>query len=235
MQMGSIRKLMVKMGRWLLLGERAGMRQSIHGNGNIFQGKDVLLNNVELDVIGDGNQVLFGRGGSFTNVHIRLRGSGHHIEFGENCRISRGATFWFEDEKCLLQVGSNTTMVDVHIAVTESGSRVVIGEDCMLANDIDIRTGDTHAIIDLATGQRLNQAGDVILGNHVWVAPHVVILKGVSIGANSIVATGSVVTRSFGSGVISAGNPARIIKTGVSWSRSRTGPSMQSEIITKQF
>jgi acetyltransferase-like isoleucine patch superfamily enzyme len=111
-------------------------------------------------------------------------------------------------------------MVEVHIAVTEK-STVTIGEDCMFANDIDIRTGDSHSVIDTLTGERLNPAGDIFISRHVWVAPHTVILKGVNIGENSIVATGAVVTRSCDPGVIIGGNPAKVIKTGVSWKRER--------------
>ncbi len=219
--MASIREILVKAGRWLLLRERGGIRQSIRGKGNVFQAEEVAFNNVELDVIGDDNQIIIGRGGALTNVRFRLRGSGHRIEFGENCRISRGALLWFEDENGLLQVGSNTTMVEVHIAVTESGSKVVIGEDCMFANDIDLRTGDSHSVIDVSTGERLNCPDNINIGRHVWIAPHSVILKGVNIGENSIVATGAVVTKSFESGVIIGGNPAKIIKAGVSWKRER--------------
>jgi len=119
-----------------------------------------------------------------------------------------------------LRVGSGTTMVEVHIAVTEN-SKVLIGEDCMLANDIDIRTGDSHSVIDMETGERLNFPGDVVISRHVWIAPHTVILKGVTIGENSIVATGAVVTKSCEPGVIMGGNPAKAIKTGVSWKRER--------------
>jgi acetyltransferase-like isoleucine patch superfamily enzyme len=227
--MASIREVLVKAGRWLILRERGGIRQSIRGKGNVLQAEGVAFNNVELDVIGDNNQISIGRGSVLMNVHFRLRGSGHHIEFGENCRISRGAVVWFEDQNGFLQVGSNTTMVEVHIAVTEPGSRVVIGEDCMFANDIDIRTGDSHSVIDLNTGERLNYPDNIMIGSHVWIAPHSIILKGVNIGENSIIATGAVVTKSFESGVIIGGNPARIIKAGVSWSRTRTGTTTKSE------
>jgi acetyltransferase-like isoleucine patch superfamily enzyme len=220
-KMTSIRDRLVKAGRWLLLRERGGIRQSILGKNFIFRAEEVHLNNVELDVIGDNNQIVIGRGGVLTNVRFRLRGSDHRIEFGEKCRISRGAVVWFEDDNCSLQVGSNTTMVEVHIAVTEPGSKVVIGEDCMFANDIDLRTGDSHSVIDVSTGERLNHPDNINIGRHVWIAPHVVILKGVNIGENSIVATGAVVTRSFESGVIIGGNPAQIIKAGVSWVRER--------------
>jgi len=231
--MASIREIMVKIGRWLLLGERGGIRQSIQGKGNIFKAEEVVFNNVELDVIGDGNKIVIGRGGVLTNVRFRLRGSGHHIEFGENCRVSSGALLWFEDENGSLRVGSNTTMVDVHIAVTEPGSKVVIGEDCMIANDIDLRTGDSHSVTNIITGERLNYPDNINIGRHVWIAPHSVILKGVNIGDNSIVATGAVVTKSFESNLIIGGNPAKIIKSGVSWSRTRTGTTKKSGSVSE--
>jgi acetyltransferase-like isoleucine patch superfamily enzyme len=227
--MASIREILVKAGRWLLLKERGGISQSIRGNRNVFRAEEVKLNNVELDILGDDNQIIIGKGGALTNVRFRLRGSGHRIEFGENCRISRGAVLWFEDENGLLQVGSNTTMVEVHIAVTEPGSKVIIGEDCMFANDIDLRTGDSHSVIDMSTGERLNYPDNIKIGRHVWIAPHSVILKGVNIGENSIVATGAVVTKSFEPGVIIAGNPAKMIKAGVSWSRNRIGTTREYE------
>ncbi|MFH1908495.1 MAG: acyltransferase [Chloroflexota bacterium] len=219
--MASIRKHLITFGRWLLLGERGSVRRSIRGKGNLFQADGASFSNLELDIAGDDNHILIGPGSHFNNVHFRVRGSGHRIEFDPNCRVSRGGIFWFEDESCMLQVGKNTSMVEVHIAVTEPGSKVIIGEDCMFANDIDIRTGDTHSVIDVRTGERLNKAGDVIIGRHVWIAPHVVVLKGVHIGEDSVVATGSVVTKSCGSGVIIGGNPASELKSGISWKRVR--------------
>ncbi len=217
----------VRLARKFLRGEPGGVRKTIRGEGNVLQADGATLSGMELDVIGDNNRIIIGEGSLLSNVHIRIRGCGHSIEFGNNCRVSRAAVLWFEDENCSLQVGPNTTMVEVHIAVTEPGSKVIIGEDCMFANDIDIRTGDSHSVIDAGTGKRLNYAADVIIGRHVWIAPHVVVLKGVTIGENSIIATGAVLTGSrrvgaaHESGVIVAGNPAKVIKTGVSWKRER--------------
>jgi len=206
--------------RRLLRGESGNVRKTIRGQENILRFDGATLSSVHMDIIGDNNRIEIGRGSVLSNVHFRIRGSGHKIEFGENCRVSRGAVLWFEDHNGLLQVGAGTTMVDVHIAVTEN-SRVIIGEDCMFANDIDIRTGDSHSVIDMQTGERLNQAGDVLIGQHVWIAPHTIVLKGVNIGENSIIATGAVVTKSCEPGVIMGGNPAKVIKTGVSWKRER--------------
>ncbi len=68
----------------------------------------------------------------------------------------------------------------------------------------------------------------VDISNHIWIAPHVVILKGVHIGEDSVVATGSVLTESCESGVIVGGNPAKVIKTGVSWRRERIPPGVKA-------
>lgn len=217
----SMRQFLIKLIRWVALGERGGVCRSVRGENNVFQAAGASFNNVELDIIGSDNTIVIGPGSRFNNVRFHIRGNGHRIEFGPNCRISRGGVIWFEDSGGMLQVGQNTSMVDVQIAVTEPGSRVVIGEDCMFANDIDIRTGDSHSIIDPASGKRLNYAADVVIEDHVWIAPHAVILKGVHIGRDSVVATGAVVTKSCGSGVIVGGNPAAVIKSGISWKRER--------------
>ncbi|MGD0876793.1 MAG: acyltransferase [Anaerolineales bacterium] len=206
--------------RKLLHGGTFQVEKSIRGQGNVFDAKSVNLSEVRLDIIGDNNRIRIGAGCVLSNVYFRIRGSGHQIEFGDNCRISRGAVLWFEDRAGVLQVGSGTTMVEVHIAVTEN-SKVIIGEDCMFANDIDIRTGDSHSVINAQSGERLNYAEDVVISRHVWIAPHTVILKGVTIGENSIIATGAVLTKSCEPGVIMGGNPAKVIKTGVSWKRER--------------
>jgi acetyltransferase-like isoleucine patch superfamily enzyme len=212
---------LINKARRLLTGKSPRIVRAIRGKGNVVDADGATLSGVELDIVGDDNHISIGRGSVLTNVRFRMRGSGHRIIFGEKCRISRGALLWFEDDGCLLQVGAATTMVEVHVAVTEAGSKVTIGEDCMFANDIDIRSGDTHSIVDSKSGRRLNFAADILVGDHVWIAPHAIVLKGVNIGANSIVASGAVVTKSFGSGVIIGGNPAQVIKTGVSWQRDR--------------
>ncbi len=172
-------------------------------------------------IVGDDNQIIVGEGSYLVNLKIRMRGSGHRIVFGKNCRVSRGGVFWFEDENGRLEIGANTTMVEVHIVVDEPGSKVTIGEGCMFANDIEIRTSDSHAILDAKTGERINPARDIVIGDRVWIAAHAILLKGVEIGHDSVIAAGAVVTKSCEPGVILAGNPAAVIKEGITWRRER--------------
>ena len=52
----------------------------------------------------------------------------------------------------------------------------------------------------------------MVIGNNVWVGAQAVILKGVTIGDDSVVGTSAVVTSDVPAGVVVAGNPARIVK-----------------------
>jgi len=206
--------------RRLLFGEPA-VSKTIRGTGNLFQAEGARLSNVELDIVGDRNRITIGEGCIFYNLKFHIRGSDHVIEIGENCRFTRSGLIWLEDDGCTLSIGQGTTMVDATLAVTEPGSRIAIGEECMFANDIDVRCGDSHAILDAASGKRINYAEDVTIGRHVWIAAHTVILKGVTIGENSVIASGAIVTRSCDPGSILAGNPAKVIRSGISWQRER--------------
>lgn len=206
--------------RRLFAGEPA-VRRSIQGKGNTFEAAGARLAGVELDIVGDRNRIVLAPGCQVYNLKFHLRGSDQCIELGPGCRVTRGGTFWLEDDGCSLTIGAGTTMVEVHIAVTEPGSKVSIGEECMFANDIDLRCGDSHSILDAASGERINFAEDIAIGRHVWVASHVIILKGVSIGADSVVAAGSIVTKSCEPGSLLAGNPAKALKTGITWKRER--------------
>lgn len=93
----------------------------------------------------------------------------------------------------------------------------------MFSYDIDIRTGDSHSIINTISNERINYAKDIFIGNHVWVASHVSVLKGVHIFDNSIIASRSVVTKTFKEGnIIIGGIPAKKLKENVNWAKERT-------------
>lgn len=89
----------------------------------------------------------------------------------------------------------------------------------MFSNNIVIQTSDSHSIIDNKTNMRINHSGNVIIQNHVWIAPSVNILKGVTIGTGSVIGIGSVVTKNVPQKCVFAGNPAKIVKSDISWNR----------------
>jgi acetyltransferase-like isoleucine patch superfamily enzyme len=59
----------------------------------------------------------------------------------------------------------------------------------------------------------------VTIGNHVWLADGVTVLKGVSIGDNAVAGINSVISHEVAAGTIVAGNPAQVVRCDVTWSR----------------
>jgi acetyltransferase-like isoleucine patch superfamily enzyme len=198
------------------------VRKQVHGRGNIINWKGAFLKRVTFGIHGNGNVIEIAPGAVLRNVTFHIIGNRHHIKIGAGCHFNRGGMIWFEDENGLLEIGAGTSIEEAHIAVTEPGRKISIGRDCLLAYDIDIRTGDSHSLLDGSTGRRINAAEDVIIGDHVWIATHVRILKGVRLEENSVVATGAVVVNPCEvPGVILGGNPARVIKENITWSKER--------------
>jgi hypothetical protein len=201
---------------------RSDVTKRIVGQGNVIQTGTSLLKSVELDIVGNHNSVVINDGCTLSGLKIHIRGDNHKIVIESGCRFVGGGVLWFEDSNGVLIVGKNTTFEGVNIAITEPFSRVDIGEDCMFAYDIDIRTGDSHSILDLATLQRLNFAENVRIDSHVWVTAHCILLKGVHVREGSVVATGACVTKAFDEpNVVLAGNPAKVVKRQITWARER--------------
>jgi acetyltransferase-like isoleucine patch superfamily enzyme len=175
---------------------------------------------VVMDVVGDNNSIKIGENTNVKNLFIYIRGDHHRIYIGSNCYIG-GGELWLEDHHGLIDVHESTTIENAHLAVTEPYSRLEIGRDCMLAKHVEIRTGDSHSIVDANTGERINRAANVTLQRHVWVGAHAKILKGVTIGHNSVIGTASLVTNNIPPNSIAAGIPAKVLRSNIDWLRER--------------
>ena len=92
----------------------------------------------------------------------------------------------------------------------DSAVSVEIGASTMLAAGAYITDADWHDIYDRT--QAIGRSASVKLATNVWVGDGATICKGVSIGENSIIGAGSVVTNDIPANVIAAGNPARVVK-----------------------
>lgn len=90
-----------------------------------------------------------------------------------------------------------------------SGSRITIGDNCMMASGVYITDADWHGVYDRAGFGRTLPVG---IADNVWIGDRAMICKGVTIGENSIIGAGSVVTNAVPANVIAAGNPARVIR-----------------------
>jgi acetyltransferase-like isoleucine patch superfamily enzyme len=86
-----------------------------------------------------------------------------------------------------------------------SSRAIAVGANTMIASGVYISDSDWHGTYD-----RLREAGaakPIVLEENVWIGVRAIVGKGVTIGRNSIVGAGSVVTKDIPANVIAAGNP----------------------------
>ena len=109
---------------------------------------------------------------------------GKNISVGENVFINSGCCF--QDQGGI-----------------EIGNNVLIGQQVVIATL-------NHELTPTKRGNLL--PAPVKIGNNVWIGAHATILSGVTIGDNSVVAAGAVVTKDVPANVVVAGVPAKVIK-----------------------
>jgi acetyltransferase-like isoleucine patch superfamily enzyme len=141
---------------------------------------------------------------------------GHHVSCYAGVSFSIG-----ENASC--KVGDFTLLNGALIMAEE---RIEIGKHCLISWNVGIADSDFHP---LEPAQRIQdtlalapyfdgpprpplRTAPVIIKDNVWIGMAAVILKGVTIGENSVVAAGSIVSKDVPANVVVAGNPAVVVK-----------------------
>lgn len=125
---------------------------------------------------------------------------------GKNVFISRGFRC---DYGYNIEVGENF-YVNYDVVILDV-CKVKIGNNCLIAPQVGIYTA-CHPLEEEVRISGLEYGKPITIGNNVWIGGGARILPGVTLGDNVVVGAGSVVTKSFPSNVVIAGNPARIIR-----------------------
>jgi maltose O-acetyltransferase len=125
----------------------------------------------------------------FNGIDIRIYGEGQ-IELGQDSYI-----------------GNYSTM-----AVTK-GRKIVIGNNCHISHNVRMYTSSNDPDQDFTKPKsKAPKAGDIIIGNGVWIGANVFINPGVVIGDNSVIGANSVVTKDVAENTIVGGVPAKLIR-----------------------
>ena len=191
--------------------------------GNRFRGTrgnlvriEGILHHVDINIKGTCNKVFVRRPRDINNFHVFINGKDNSIEIDENCLI-KDLTLWIEDDNNRIRIGKDTLFCGICQLSCIEGTEISIGERCMFSSGINIRTGDSHSILD-SDGKRINPSQDIHIGNHVWVGQNVTVLKNSEIPNNSVCGTGTIITKKFdGAGLILSGIPGKIVKDNINW------------------
>ena len=88
---------------------------------------------------------------------------------------------------------------------------VRIGDDVQIGPNVQLLTA-THPLEAGPRRDKWEAAEPIVIGDNVWLGGGVIVCPGVTIGADTVVGAGSVVTKDLPAGVLAVGNPARVIR-----------------------
>lgn len=134
-------------------------------------------------------------------------GKGVHVDIDFHCECGKHI---FIGDKVIINM--NCTFVD--------NNRIDIGNNVLIASNVQIYTA-THSVrLDERMVQNWSEGLEICrtyalpvkIEDGVWIGGGVIILPGVTIGRNSVIGAGSVVTRSIPANCVAVGNPCRVIK-----------------------
>ena len=135
------------------------------------------------------------------------------------CRNIYGCIY--APKNSIIKIGDNTGISSACIWAKE---KIIIGDNVRIGGDCIIMDTDAHNLdYKIRTSRKQNVKGEsidvlsakskpIIIENDVLIGTRCIILKGVTIGARSIIGSGSVVTKSIPADCIAAGNPCKVIK-----------------------
>lgn len=167
------------------------------------------------------------------HLHLRVKGVVYGVKLrGNRCLIKNNGKIKLGDNVSLNSYPSGqifktglfthfqTSIIKIgnscilNGTIVHSRNKIIIGDNCLFGPGVVILDNDSHNPSMDPVIRRSGEVADspVIIGNNVWIGMRSVIMKGVHIGDNSIIAAGSIVTKDIPNNQLFGGNPAVFIK-----------------------
>ena len=146
-----------------------------------------------------------------SNGRLRLGGPGR-ISIGDGvnawARAEANVILTF-DPGAEIRIGSG---VRLNGAGLQAATGITVGDDCILGSCTIVDT-DHHSVeVNRRQPGAPVASRAIVIGRNVWIAGGAAVLKGVTIGDDSVVGYGAVVSSDVPAGVVVAGNPARVVR-----------------------
>lgn len=190
------------------------------GKNNVVEAPDSFLKGQSgvIQLSGNHNHVRIGASNTASGIVIRL-GENCRFESMDGNRLGRLNTFAIRNSS--FRIGSRTGFTANCALHAHEAFDISIGGRCLIAGETMLSVSDMHSILSIETGERLNPGGSIVLEEHVWLGAGCRVLKGVRIGTGSVIGIGAIVTTDIPANCVAAGVPARVVRSGVTWTPER--------------
>lgn len=131
------------------------------------------------------------------------------ISIADNVVIKEGARICSCNAQSSISIGARTT-VGYHTFIFSS-DKITIGHDCLIAPFVYLVDSNHQIERGTPINMQPNSTAPISIGNDVWIASNVTILKGVKISNGAVIAANSVVNSNVGENEIWGGSPAKKI------------------------
>lgn len=200
-----------------------------HGNEIVYDG-DVREDKIDIRFKGSNNTLTIAPDADLRDLLVTFSGDNGRIEISPTTKKRAGLRFELRcGHESRIWIGPNVGCAGRAFISAVEGVSVTIGEDVMFAKNIEVRGDDTHPIFDVRTEKRLNPSQSIVVGEHVWIAKHAVVMGGVTIGNGSVIGFRSIVTSSIPNNCVAVGSPARVVKRDIAWERPEVVPRRPNE------
>ena len=139
---------------------------------------------------------------------------GEGVQFGWNRSPQFYSGYCYVEastDRALIEIGDRTEFNN-NLMIKSEGAGIRIGRDGLFGAHIEIFDSNFHDLHPERRRGGSQRMAPVEIGDNVFVGMGVKILKGATIGSDSVIGAGSVVTGPIPAGVVAAGNPARVIR-----------------------
>jgi acetyltransferase-like isoleucine patch superfamily enzyme len=146
----------------------------------------------------------------FVGPGVKLQiGRGAVVELGRWCWIGHGTKI--RAHEGVVKIGAKSVLGQE--CTISSFQHVEVGRECIVADRVMMIDFD-HGVVEVERPIRLQgiYKRDVKVGHNCWIGYGACILRGVTVGDNSVIGTSSVVTKDLPANSVSAGIPARVLR-----------------------
>jgi acetyltransferase-like isoleucine patch superfamily enzyme len=194
----------------------AVLRHRVLARRAIWVGSHTVVDGAERITVSPGGALRVGLGSfGLTSKHdssvIRVR-EGASLHCDGVVSLQRGVRIVVDSGRLTIGHETNVNGLGTKFLIADA---ITIGAGCTFSWDVQLLDNDFHTMT--VDGVQQPSAAPIVIGDRVWVGTRAIVLKGVTIGDDAVIAAGAVVTKDVPAHAVVAGMPAKVIGTSDSW------------------